>query len=115
MKQWEFFRLRHFSHGRAKLRLILEIFLNFGLGVFCQRVGDRFNNERLGIAGRSKISDFFYAFHRPIHLSDMIETLKVKELRSFLRLRGLKVSGRKKEPVARTWCAIEQGIVSING
>ena len=41
---------------------------------------------------------------------DMIETMKVKELTSFLRLRGLKVSGRKKELVARTWCAIEQGI-----
>jgi len=40
----------------------------------------------------------------------MIETMKVKELTSFLLLRGLKVSGRKKELVARTWCAIEQGI-----
>ena len=41
---------------------------------------------------------------------DMIETMKGKELTSFLRLRGLKVSGRKKELVAQTWCAIEQGI-----
>ena len=40
----------------------------------------------------------------------MVETMSVKELTSFLRLRGLKVSGRKKELVARTWCAIEQGV-----
>lgn len=40
----------------------------------------------------------------------MVETMSVKELTSFLRLRGLKVTGRKKELVARTWCAIEQGV-----
>ena len=40
----------------------------------------------------------------------MIETMTVKELTSFLRLRGLKLSGRRKELVARTWCAIEQGV-----
>ena len=41
---------------------------------------------------------------------DLIEKMTVKELTSFLRLRGLKVSGRRKELVARTWCAIEQGV-----
>lgn len=36
--------------------------------------------------------------------------MSVKELTTLLRLRGLKVSGRKKELVAQTWCAIEQGV-----
>jgi len=40
----------------------------------------------------------------------MVGTMSVKELTTFLRLRGLKVSGRKKELVAQTWCAIEQGV-----
>lgn len=41
---------------------------------------------------------------------DIVESMSVKELTSFLRLRGLKINGRKKELVARVWCAIEQGI-----
>ena len=45
------------------LRLLFELFLNFGLGLFFQRVGDRFNNQTLSMAGRSKFVDLFYAFH----------------------------------------------------
>ena len=38
---------------------------------------------------------------------DRISGLKVEELKNFLRLRGLKVSGRKDELVARVFVAID--------
>ena len=40
----------------------------------------------------------------------MVEFMPVQELQNFLRLRDLKVTGRKKELVARVWCAIQQDI-----
>ena len=41
---------------------------------------------------------------------DYIKTLKVDELKSYLRLRGLKVGGRKDELVARVFCASENDV-----
>ena len=41
---------------------------------------------------------------------DFIESLKVEELKNFLKLRGLKVSGRKKELIARVFCAQEMNV-----
>ena len=40
----------------------------------------------------------------------MLSKMKVEELKTFLRLRGLKVSGKKQELVARVFIAIENGI-----
>ena len=41
---------------------------------------------------------------------DMINNMKVKELKIFLRQRGLKVSGKKVELVARTFSAYENNV-----
>ena len=40
----------------------------------------------------------------------MINNMKVKELKIFLRQRGLKVSGKKVELVARTFSAYENNV-----
>lgn len=40
----------------------------------------------------------------------LIEKMNVSELKSYLRLRGLKVSGRKHELVARVFIAIENNV-----
>ena len=37
----------------------------------------------------------------------MISTMKVEELKDFLRLRGLKVTGKKNELIARVFVALE--------
>ena len=37
----------------------------------------------------------------------MISSLKVDELKDFLKARGLRISGRKEELVSRVFCAIE--------
>ncbi len=41
---------------------------------------------------------------------DIISKMKNDELKDFLRLRGLKVSGRKEELVARVFVAIENDV-----
>ena len=41
---------------------------------------------------------------------DVISKMKVEELKTFLRLRGQKVSGRKEELVARVFVAAENGV-----
>ena len=41
---------------------------------------------------------------------DRISGLKVEQLKNFLRLRGLKVSGRKEELVARVFVAIQNDV-----
>ena len=41
---------------------------------------------------------------------DMISAMKVEELKNFLRLRGLKLSGRKQELPARVFVAIENNV-----
>ena len=40
----------------------------------------------------------------------MLSGMKVGELKDFLRLRGLKLSGNKDELVARVFVAIENGV-----
>ena len=42
--------------------------------------------------------------------SDLLSKMKVEELKNFLRLRGLKVSGKKEELVARAFVAIENNV-----
>ncbi len=41
---------------------------------------------------------------------DLLSKMKVEELKNFLRLHGLKVSGRKEELVARVFVAIENNV-----
>ena len=40
----------------------------------------------------------------------MISSLKVDELKDFLKARGLKISGRKEELVSRVFCAVENNV-----
>ena len=56
----------------------MELFLNFGLGIYIQRIGDRFNCRELSLAGRLKFDDLFYAFRHPIY-----QEVEYRELRSF--------------------------------
>eukprot|EP00795_Rhopilema_esculentum_P006578 gene6578-12114_t len=44
---------------------------------------------------------------------DMVAKMKVEELKSYLRPRGLKVSGRKEEQVARVFAAAENDVKPI--
>ena len=44
---------------------------------------------------------------------DTISKLKVQELKTFLRLRGLNVSGRKEELIARVFVAYENNVPLI--
>ena len=44
---------------------------------------------------------------------DLIEKMNVEELKNYLRIRGLKVNGRKSELVARVFCASESGIKPV--
>ena len=44
---------------------------------------------------------------------DMINEMKVDELKKYLRLRGLKISGRKVELVARVFAAHENNVQPV--
>ena len=44
---------------------------------------------------------------------DLIKGMKVKDLKTYLQLRGLKVSGRKEELVARVFAAKENNVQPI--
>jgi hypothetical protein len=44
---------------------------------------------------------------------DMVNNMKVEELKCYLRLRGLKISGKKAVLVARTFSAMENNVVPI--
>ena len=44
---------------------------------------------------------------------EMVNNMKVEELKDYLRLRGLKVSGRKPELVARVFAAMENNVKPI--
>ena len=44
---------------------------------------------------------------------DLIKSMKVQELKDFLRLRGLKVSGKKAELVARAFVAVENKVATV--
>ena len=59
--------------------MLLELFLNFGLAAYCQRVGDRFNSIHCSMAGRQKFSDLFYAFRHPLY-----QEVEYRELRSYV-------------------------------
>ena len=44
---------------------------------------------------------------------ELIKSMKVQELKDFLRLRGLKVSGKKSELVARAFVAVENKVPTV--
>ena len=41
---------------------------------------------------------------------ELLDKIKVKELKSYLKIRGLKVKGTKKELIARVFDASENGV-----
>ena len=44
---------------------------------------------------------------------DLISKMHVDELKTYHRLRGLKISGRKQELVARVFAAVENGVQPV--
>lgn len=46
---------------------------------------------------------------------DMVAKMKVEELKVFLRLRNLKITGKKEELVARVFAAIENKVQPVKG
>ena len=44
---------------------------------------------------------------------ELLEKMKVKELKNYLEIRGLKVTGTKKELIARVFAANENGVQSV--
>jgi hypothetical protein len=44
---------------------------------------------------------------------DIVCSMKVEELKSYLRLRGLKISGKKEILAARVYCAMENNVMPI--
>ncbi|XP_065654624.1 uncharacterized protein LOC136081251 [Hydra vulgaris] len=44
---------------------------------------------------------------------DIVCSMKVEELKSYLRLRGLKISGKKETLAARVYCAMENNVMPI--
>ena len=44
---------------------------------------------------------------------NMISKMKVEELKNYLKLRGLKLNGKKEELVARVFAAIENNVLPI--
>ena len=43
----------------------------------------------------------------------MVSSMGVEELKKYLRLRGLRVTGRKQELVARVFAAVENGVEPV--
>ena len=64
----------------ATLSLISKIFLNFGLAIYIQRIGDRNNDFTVSNADRYNYFDLFYAFNHPIYREDEYRELKNKVL-----------------------------------
>ena len=54
------------------------------------------------------------ASEEPIMDYDTLKNMKVPELKDFLRLRGLKVTGKKCELVARAFAAMENHVPISN-
>ena len=44
---------------------------------------------------------------------DLISKMSLEELKNYLRIRGLKVNGRKNELIARVFAASENGVKTI--
>ena len=44
---------------------------------------------------------------------ELLEKMKVEELKNYLKIRGLKVTGTKKELVARVFAASENGVQPV--
>ncbi|XP_057311750.1 uncharacterized protein LOC130649485 [Hydractinia symbiolongicarpus] len=49
------------------LKLITQLVLTYGLGIYTQRVGDRSNDIKISDVGRFAYLDLFYAFNHPIY------------------------------------------------
>ena len=44
---------------------------------------------------------------------ELLEKMKVEELKNYLKIRGLKVTGTKKELVTRVFAASENGVQPV--
>ena len=49
------------------LKLLSQLFLGYGLGIYIQRIGDRNNDIEVSNAGRYKFFDVFFGFKHPIY------------------------------------------------
>ena len=49
------------------LKLLSQLFLGYGLGIYIQRIGDRNNDIEVSNAGRYKFFDAFFGFKHPIY------------------------------------------------
>ena len=49
------------------LKLLSQLFLGYGLGIYIQRTGDRNNDIEVSNAGRYKFFDVFFGFKHPIY------------------------------------------------
>ena len=49
------------------LKLLTQLFLNFGLSIYMQRIGDDNNDAKMSNTGWYKFFDKFYAFKRSIY------------------------------------------------
>ena len=62
------------------LKLVCELTLNIGLGIYRHRVGERNNDYRCSEAGRLKCIDMFFGFDHPIYREIEYSDLKNKVL-----------------------------------
>ena len=51
----------------ATLKLVLQLILTFGFGIYAQKVGDRNNDFSVSNAGRYAFLDWFYGFNHPLY------------------------------------------------
>ena len=64
----------------ATLKLLLQIVLTYGLGIYVQRVGDRNNDNNVSEAGRFAFIDWFYGFKHPIYREIEYRDLMTKSI-----------------------------------
>ena len=64
----------------ATLRLMFQLVLKFGLGIYVQRIGDRHNDAAISDAGRFAFLDLFYGFNHPLYQEIEYRDLKNKAI-----------------------------------
>ena len=64
----------------STLKLVFNLFLTYGLGIYIQRIGDRNNDSNVSDAGRYAFLDFFYGFNHPLY-----QEIEYRDLRNKAR------------------------------
>ena len=62
------------------LKLLTQLFLNFGLAIYIQRIGDCNNHAKMSNARRYKFFDLFFAFKYPVYREVEYRELRNKVL-----------------------------------